>query len=135
MAVYHYSQRLHSRSISRVRTRYKDCPHKASIKDARDCWRNSRALCVKFSAHTSEACEATDLSLATLLKRGFCSLFLDKKCLYKNEEPVFLFALNQTRLFMRVLQLCLSARRESNELRHRPMRCCSAEVERVRKSI
>ncbi len=29
--------------------------HKASIKDARDCWINSRTLCEKFSAHTSEA--------------------------------------------------------------------------------
>ncbi len=29
--------------------------HKVSIKDAWDCWRNSRALCEKFSAHTSEA--------------------------------------------------------------------------------
>jgi len=29
--------------------------HKASIKDVRDCWSNSRALCEKFPAHTSEA--------------------------------------------------------------------------------
>ncbi len=29
--------------------------HKASIKDARDCWSNSRELCEKFSALTSEA--------------------------------------------------------------------------------
>ncbi len=26
--------------------------HNASIKDAQDCWSNSRALCEKFSAHT-----------------------------------------------------------------------------------
>ncbi len=29
--------------------------HKVNIKDAQDCWSNSRALCEKFSAHTSEA--------------------------------------------------------------------------------
>ncbi len=27
--------------------------HEASIKAARDCWSNSRALCEKFPAHTS----------------------------------------------------------------------------------
>ncbi len=29
--------------------------HEASIKDAWDCWSNSRALCEKFPAHTSKA--------------------------------------------------------------------------------
>ncbi len=28
--------------------------HKVSVKDDRDCWSNSRALCEKFPAHTSE---------------------------------------------------------------------------------
>ncbi len=52
--------------------------HKASIKDARDCWSNSQALCEKFSAHTSEAhahrqpyqlCANTELSSPPL----FCA--------------------------------------------------------------
>ncbi len=37
-----------------------DRRHKASIKDARDCWSNSRALCEKFSTHTHLKCTHTD---------------------------------------------------------------------------
>ncbi len=40
------------RSNSRIRTVRR---HKMSIKDVRDCWQSSRALCEEFSAHTSEA--------------------------------------------------------------------------------
>ncbi len=41
-------------SNSRIRTRYIRTArrHKVSIKDAQDCWSNSRALCEKFSEHT-----------------------------------------------------------------------------------
>ncbi len=53
--------------------------HKASIKDALDCWRNSRALCEKFPVHTSEArahrqprqlCANTELSSPPLFEHG-----------------------------------------------------------------
>ncbi len=55
-----------TRSIARVRTRYKDCPKVRGehIKDAQDCWSNSRALCEKFSAHRSEARTHTHLKRA-----------------------------------------------------------------------
>ncbi len=43
--------------------------HEASIKDARDCWRNSRTLCEKFPAHTSEAHTHTHTHTHTHLKR------------------------------------------------------------------
>ncbi len=81
----HYSQRVHFRSNSRIRAWYKDYPNargEHSVKDTRDCWSNSRALCEKFSARG-----ATDLSLATplatLLKTVFVPFFLTRNAFIK----------------------------------------------------
>ncbi len=94
--------------------------HKASILDARDCWSNSRALCEKFSAHTSEVSRAIDLTLATplasLLKTAvFVPFFLTKNAFIKTRNRCIFLHPHQTRLFRYVLQLCLSVRRKSND--------------------
>ncbi len=47
-------------------------------------------------------------------QNSFCPLFLDKKCLYYG-TGVFFCITSNGRLFRCVLQLCFSARRESNE--------------------
>ncbi len=75
--------------------------HKVSIKDikARDCWSNSRALCEKFSVHTSEAFGATDLSLATLIKTVFVPFFLTRSAFIKMRNRCIFLHPNQTGAF------------------------------------
>ncbi len=97
----HKSQSVHSRSNSHMRTRYKDCSKaRGEHKNARDCWRNSRALCEKFYAHTSEARGATDLSLATplatLLKTVFVPFFLTRNAFIKTWNRCIFLHPNQT---------------------------------------
>ncbi len=74
--------------------------HKASIKHAQDCWSNSRVLCEKFSAHTSEARRAAVLSLATplatLLKTVFVPFFLTINAFIKTRNWCIFLHPNQT---------------------------------------
>ncbi len=58
----------------------------------------------------------TDLSLATLLKTAVVvPFFLTRNAFIKTRNRCVFLHPHQTRLFRRALQLCLSARRESNE--------------------
>ncbi len=72
------------------------------------------------SAFSGVACGGRDLSvatpLATLLKTAdFVPFFLKKKAFIKMRNQSIFLHPHKTRLFKRVLQLCLSARCESNE--------------------
>lgn len=58
--------------LAQTRVSGLDIRHKASIKDARDCWQNSRALCEKFSAHT-DSCVYTARILNWALFHFFCA--------------------------------------------------------------
>ncbi len=74
-----------------------------------------RSQCCDHLIHPCSSA-TTDLSLATLLKTAvFVSFFLTRNAFIKMRNRCICLHPNQTRLFRRALQLCLSARRESNE--------------------
>ncbi len=69
-----------------------------------------------FNRCRERAVVITDLSLDTLLKStGFVPFFLTRNAFIKTQNRCIFLHPHQTRLFRRVLQLCLSTRRELNE--------------------
>ncbi len=74
-----------------------------------------RSQCCDHLVHLCSSA-TTDLSLATLLKTAvFVPFFLIRNAFIKMRNRCVFLHPHPTRLFRRVLQLCLSTRRESNE--------------------